>query len=99
MMERVTRYVLILNVRKPTSCAMSAILMSILVLTRPAMAQAICHAADEHSADVINEITSMMGSDVDTQTRSEFGVTLVSESRPARTRRLSPAKTWATPTL
>jgi hypothetical protein len=57
-----------------------SILMSILVLTRPALAQATCHAADEHSADVINQITSLMGSDVDAQTRSEFGVTLVSPS-------------------
>lgn len=56
------------------------ILLSAFLVARAALPQATCHAADEHSADVIHQITSIMDSDVDDQTRSEFGVTLVSPS-------------------
>lgn len=56
------------------------ILLSVFLVAHPALAQATCHAADEHSADVINQITGMMDSWVDAQTRSEFGVSLVSPS-------------------
>ena len=57
-----------------------SILLSIFLVARPALAQATCHTADEHSADVIYQITHMMDSDVDAQTRSEFGVSLVAPS-------------------
>lgn len=59
-------------------CALS-IFLSALCLARPAFGQATCHAADQHSADVINQINRMMDSD-QAQARLDFGVPLVAPS-------------------
>ncbi|MGZ3372268.1 MAG: hypothetical protein ACXU9Z_03155 [Gemmatimonadaceae bacterium] len=53
--------------------------MSAFFLARPTFAQATCHAADQHSADVIYQINRMMDSG-QAQARLDFGVLLVTPS-------------------
>jgi hypothetical protein len=55
------------------------ICLSAFLVVRPAFGQATCHVADEYSAAVLHQITSMMDSS-HAQARTEFGVPLVQRS-------------------
>lgn len=58
------------------------IFLSAFFVVRPALSQATCHAADEHSAAVIHQVNGMMDS-AQAQARLDFGVPLVSPSEIA----------------